>query len=131
MQFDKLVFTFFNGDIAARYLPQVLDGARVTIELGLAVIAAGLALGIVLAYLRSLPVRGLPLLVSTLVDILRALPPLVLIILFYYALPFLGLSLGAFASTWLALTLVLAAFSEEVFWAGIESQPREIGRAHV
>ena len=129
MQFDKLVFTFFNGDIAARYLPQVLDGARVTIELGLAVITAGLALGIVLAYLRSLPVRGLPLLVSTLVDILRALPPLVLIILFYYALPFLGLSLGAFASTWLALTLVLAAFSEEVFWAGIESQPRGVMEA--
>ena len=129
MQFDKLVFTFFNGDIAARYLPQVLDGARVTIELGLAVIAAGLALGIVLAYLRSLPVRGLPLLVSTLVDILRALPPLVLIILLYYALPFLGLSLGAFASTWLALTLVLAAFSEEVFWAGIESQPRGVMEA--
>jgi polar amino acid transport system permease protein len=129
MQFDKLVFTFFNGDIAARYLPQVLDGARVTIELGLAVIAAGLALGIVLAYLRSLPVRGLPLLVSTLVDILRSLPPLVLIILFYYALPFLGLSLGAFASTWLALTLVLAAFSEEVFWAGIESQPRGVMEA--
>ncbi|WP_398491455.1 amino acid ABC transporter permease [Variovorax sp.] len=129
MQFDKLIFTFFNGDIAVRYLPQVLDGARVTIELGLAVIAAGLALGIVLAYLRSLPVRGLPLLVSTLVDILRALPPLVLIILFYYALPFLGLSLGAFASTWLALTLVLAAFSEEVFWAGIESQPRGVMEA--
>ncbi|MBS77167.1 amino acid ABC transporter permease [Variovorax sp. Varisp41] len=129
MQFDKLVFTFFNGDIAARYLPQVLDGARVTIELGLAVIAAGLALGIVLAYLRSLPVRGLPLLVSTLVDILRALPPLVLIILLYYALPFLGVSLGAFASTWLALTLVLAAFSEEVFWAGIESQPRGVMEA--
>ena len=129
MQFDKLVFTFFNGDIAARYLPQVLDGARVTIELGLAVIAAGLALGIVLAYLRSLPVRGLPLLVSTLVDILRASPPLVLIILLYYALPFLGVSLGAFASTWLALTLVLAAFSEEVFWAGIESQPRGVMEA--
>jgi polar amino acid transport system permease protein len=129
MQLDKLVFTFFNGDIAARYLPQVLDGARVTIELGLAVIAAGLALGIVLAYLRSLPVRGLPLLVSTLVDILRALPPLVIIILLYYALPFLGVSLGAFASTWLALTLVLAAFSEEVFWAGIESQPRGVMEA--
>jgi polar amino acid transport system permease protein len=111
MQLDKLVFTFFNGDIAARYLPQVLDGARVTIELGLAVIAAGLVLGIAL------------------VDIFRALPPLVLIILLYYALPFLGVSLGAFASTWLALTLVLAAFSEEVFWAGIESQPRGVMEA--
>lgn len=129
MQFDKLAFTFFNGDIAARYLPQILDGARVTIELGLAVIAAGLVLGLLLAYLRSLPVRGLPLLVSTLVDIFRALPPLVLIILLYFALPFLGLSLGAFASTWLALTLVLAAFSEEVFWAGIEAQPRGVMEA--
>lgn len=129
MQFDKLIFTFFNGDVAARYLPQVLAGARVTIELGLAVIAAGLALGMLLAYLRSLPMRWLPLLISTLVDILRAVPPLVLIILLYFALPFLGLSLGAFASTWLALTLVLAAFSEEVFWAGIESQPRGVMEA--
>jgi polar amino acid transport system permease protein len=129
MQFDKLIFTFFNGEVAARYLPQVLDGALVTIELSLAVIAAGLALGLLLAYLRSLPVRGLPLLISTFVDILRAVPPLVLIILLYFALPFVGLSLGAFASTWLALTLVLAAFSEEVFWAGIESQPRGVMEA--
>lgn len=129
MQLEKLAFTFFNGDIAVRYLPQVLAGARVTIELGLAVIAAGLVLGMLLTYLRSLPVRGLPLLVSTLVDMLRALPPLVLIILLYYALPFVGVSLGAFASTWLALTLVLAAFSEEVFWAGVESQPRGVMEA--
>jgi polar amino acid transport system permease protein len=129
MQFDKLIFTFFNGEVAARYLPQVLDGALVTIELSLAVIAAGLALGLLLAYLRSLPVRGLPLLISTFVDILRAVPPLVLIILLYFALPFVGFSLGAFASTWLALTLVLAAFSEEVFWAGIESQPRGVMEA--
>ena len=91
--------------------------------------AAGLALGILLAYLRSLPIRWLPLMISTLVDILRAIPPLVLIILLYFALPFLGLSLGAFASTWLALTLVLAAFSEEVFWAGIELQPRGVMEA--
>lgn len=129
MQFDQLIFTFFNADIALRYLPQVLDGAVVTLQLGLAVIVAGLLSGMLLAYLRSLPVRGLAWLVSTGVDMLRALPPLVLIILLYFALPFTGMSLGAFAATWLALTLVLAAFSEEVFWAGIEMQPRGVMEA--
>ena len=129
MQLDKLVFTFFNGEIAARYLPQVLQGALVTIELGAAVIAAGLALGLLLAYLRTLPSWPLRCLVVGFVDILRAMPPLVLIILFYFALPFVGLPMGPFAATWLALSLVLAAFSEEVFWAGIETQPRGLMEA--
>jgi polar amino acid transport system permease protein len=129
MQLDKLVFTFFNSEIAARYLPQILQGAVVTIELGAAIIAAGLALGLLLAYLRSLPSRPLRWLVIGFVDILRAMPPLVLIILFYFALPFVGLPLGPFAATWLALALVLAAFSEEVFWAGIETQPRGLMEA--
>lgn len=129
MQLEQLVFTFFNGEVAARYLPQILRGAAVTVELGLAIIAAGLALGLLLAYLRSLPSRALRLLIKVWVDIFRALPPLVLIILFYYALPFLGFSLSAFAATWLALALVLAAFSEEVFWAGIEAQPRGVMEA--
>ncbi|WP_260685120.1 amino acid ABC transporter permease [Variovorax sp. KBS0712] len=129
MQLQQLVFTFFNSEVAARYLPQILKGAVVTIELGLAIIVAGLALGLLLAYLRSLPSRALRGVIKTWVDIFRALPPLVLIILFYYALPFLDFSLSAFAATWLALTLVLAAFSEEVFWAGIESQPRGVMEA--
>jgi polar amino acid transport system permease protein len=129
MQLEQLVFTFFNGEVAARYLPQILKGAVVTVELGLVIIVAGLALGLLLAYLRSLPSRVLRLLITIWVDMFRALPPLVLIILFYYALPFLGLSLSAFAATWLALALVLAAFSEEVFLAGIESQPRGVMEA--
>jgi ABC-type phosphate/phosphonate transport system permease subunit len=50
---DQFVFTFFNADIAARYAPDILRGMGVTIELGLAVVAAGVALGLVLACLRS------------------------------------------------------------------------------
>ena len=129
MQLQQLVFTFFNADVARQYLPQILRGAIVTIELGAAIVVAGLALGLLLAYLRSLPVRGLRLLVKIAVDIFRALPPLVLIILFYYAMPFVGLSMSAFTATWLALTLVLAAFSEEVYWAGMLAQPPGLSEA--
>ncbi len=39
-------------------------------------------------------------------------------------MPYAGLSLEAFAATWLALSLVLAAFAEEIFWAGIVAVPR-------
>ncbi|KKW68795.1 polar amino acid ABC transporter permease [Lampropedia cohaerens] len=123
MQLDQLVFTFFNADVARQYLPQILRGAVVTIELGVAIVVAGLALGLLLAYLRTFPSRALRLTIRMSVDILRALPPLVLIILFYYAMPFIGISMSAFVATWLALTLVLAAFSEEVYWAGIQAQP--------
>jgi len=58
------------------------------------------------------------------VDILRALPPLVLIILLYFALPGVGIRLSGFVSTWLSLGLVLTAFAEEIFWAGLLAVPR-------
>jgi polar amino acid transport system permease protein len=58
------------------------------------------------------------------VDMLRALPPLVIIILFYFALPTVGIQMSAWVATWLALSLVLMAFSEEIFWAGILAVPK-------
>ena len=44
------------------------------------------------------------------VDVFRALPPLVIIIMLYFALPTVGIRMSGFVSTWLALTLVLMAF---------------------
>ena len=121
---DRFVFSFFNLEVARQYLPAILDGMLVTIGLALVIIAAGVLLGLLLAVLRTFAYRLINLLIIVFADVMRALPPLVLIILLYFALPLAGMSLGAFASTWLALTLVLAAFAEEIFWAGILAVPR-------
>lgn len=121
---DRFVFSFFNLEVARQYLPAILDGMLVTIGLALVIIAAGVLLGLLLAILRTFAYRLVNLLIIVFADVMRALPPLVLIILLYFALPLAGMSLGAFASTWLALTLVLAAFAEEIFWAGILAVPR-------
>lgn len=121
---DRFVFSFFNLEVARQYLPAILDGMVTTIGLALVVIAAGLALGLLLALLRTFHLRMANLLIVVFADVMRALPPLVLIILLFFALPFTGVSLGAFACTWLALTLVLAAFAEEIFWAGILAVPK-------
>ena len=55
------------------------------------------------------------------VDVFRALPPLVLVLLVYFGLPNLGVNLPSFVVLWLVLALVLVAFAEEIFWAGILS----------
>src|SRR5690606_303390 len=66
------------------------------------------------------------------IDLFRSIPQLVLIILAYFALPFSGLVLSPFAATVVALSMVLSAFAEEIFWAGITSVPKgqwEAGRS--
>ncbi len=119
----QFVFTFFNADIAARYAGDIARGMGVTALLSLAVIASGVVLGLVLAIVRFLQARPLTLLVVAFADILRALPPLVIIIVFFFGFPFIGLSMSAFTATWLALTLVLAAYAEESIWGGIAALP--------
>jgi len=118
---DRLVFTFFNADVAAKYLPDILRGMGVTALLGLAIVAAGLALGLGLALLRSMAPRWLRILIEIYADIMRALPPLVIIIVLFFAFPSIGISLSSFAATWLALSLILAAYAEESIWAGLNS----------
>lgn len=121
---DRFVETFFNAKVMARYAPDIAYGMLVTVELALLVIITGLAAGLALALLRSLGFRLANLLIVFTVDLFRALPPLVIIVFIYFGLPALELSPSGFVSTWLSLMLVLMAFSEEIFWAGITSIPR-------
>jgi len=122
--FQRLVFSFFNLEVMRRYLPAILDGFVLTIWLAVAVIATGLALGLALATLRSAQVRPLTWALVLVVDLLRAVPPLVIIVLFYFALPHVGIRMSGVAATWASLSLVLAAYAEEIFWAGILAVPR-------
>ena len=121
---DRFVETFFNAKVMAKYLPDIAYGMVVTVELAALVIVTGLAAGLALALLRSLGFRPVNLLLVFIVDLFRALPPLVIIVFIYFGLPTLELSPSGFVSTWLSLALVLMAFSEEIFWAGITSIPK-------
>ena len=121
---ERFIDTFFNAQVMARYLPDILYGTLVTLQLAALVIVSGLVAGLALALLRSLGLRPVNLLIVFTVDLFRALPPLVIIVFIYFGLPTAGISPSSFVSTWLSLTLVLMAFSEEIFWAGIISIPK-------
>jgi len=120
----KFAQTFLNWEVMAQYAPKIAEGFWVTVQLALLVVLAGIATGLVLALARSFRVKPLNLLIVAFVDVLRALPPLVLIIILYFALPTVGVRMSGFVSTWLALSAILAAFAEEIFWAGILAVPR-------
>ena len=121
---ERFLDTFFNAKVMAKYLPDIAYGTLVTVELAALVIVTGLAFGLALALLRSLGFRPVNLLIVFGVDLFRALPPLVIIVFIYFGLPAVGLAPSGFVSTWLSLALVLTAFSEEIFWAGITSIAR-------
>jgi polar amino acid transport system permease protein len=113
--------TFFNTKVMLKYLPDILSGMVVTIELAVLIVATGIAAGLILALSRSLGIRPLNWVIIGIVDLFRSLPPLVVIVLIYFGLPSVDLTPSGFVSTWLSLALVLMAFSEEIFWAGITS----------
>ena len=121
---DRFLETFFNAKVMAKYLPDIAYGMLVTVELAALVIVTGLAFGLALALLRSLGFRPVNLVIVFSVDLFRALPPLVIIVFIYFGLPAVNVAPSGFVSTWLSLALVLTAFSEEIFWAGITSIAR-------
>ena len=124
MDLKALVFSFFNLEIAREYLPDILTGMLVTIELGFLVALTGLLIGMWLSVLRALQVKLINFFIICFADIMRALPPLVVIMMLFFAFPYIQISMSAFTATWLALSLVLAAFVEEICWAGIVSVPK-------
>ena len=121
---ERFADSFFNARVAAEYWPKIVDGLWLTIALALCVIVAGVLAGLGLAVLRAMGVRALNWGIVFLVDLFRAVPPLVIIVLLFFGLPAAGMELSGFASAWLALSLVLMAFAEEIFWGGITTLPK-------
>ncbi|MDK4702584.1 amino acid ABC transporter permease [Rhizobium sp. CNPSo 4062] len=120
----SFVDTFLNSDVMISAFPQLLRGLWMTIALGVVSILIGVTAGLIISLIRLYAPKPLQLLTIAYIDIMRAMPMLVVLILIYYALPFVGISFSAWWSAILGFSIVLAAYSAEVFRSGIESVPR-------
>jgi polar amino acid transport system permease protein len=116
--------TFLNWEVMGEYAPKIVEGFFVTLHLAAVIVLTGLAAGLLAAVVRTLRFRPINFFIVLAVDVLRAVPPLVLIMILYFALPTVGVRLSGFIATWIALSAILAAFAEEIFWAGILAVPR-------
>ena len=120
----SLLDTFFNAQVLTSALPALLRGLINTILLGLMAIGIGVPAGLLVSLVRLYAPKLFRYIAIVYIDIFRAMPILVVLILIYYALPFVGIRFSSWTSAILAFSIVLAAYSAEVFRSGIESIPK-------
>lgn len=116
--------TFFNWPVLRDALPLLLEGLGITVLLGLVSIVAGLVSGVFMSLVRLYGPVPLRIAARVYIDVFRSIPLLVLLVLVYYALPFVGVRLSSFTAAALALSMVSCAYTAEIFRAGIEAIPK-------
>lgn len=121
---DLFLANFANLDSLVRIYPLLLQGLRLTAILSLVALPLAIAAGLLIAILYSFHQRVLNAALIVYIDLFRSFPVLVLLILIFYGLPFLGVQLGSFAAAVLALVLNNSGYYGEIFRAGIEAVPK-------
>ena len=114
------------------YLPDFLEGLKVTLELTGSSLLVGLPLGVLLALGSTSPQRLIRWLAVALVEIGRGAPGLIVLYLVYYGLPQVHLVWSSFISAVIAFGFTTGAYTGEIFRAGINAVPvgqREASRA--
>jgi polar amino acid transport system permease protein len=120
---QAIIQQFFNLSIMGKALPLVLSGFWITLLICVVVIPLGLTGGILVAAISLSHSAWLRRVTKLLVDLFRALPPLVLLIMIYSGLPFIGIRLTPLAAVSIAFFLNNSSYFGEIFRAGIESVP--------
>jgi polar amino acid transport system permease protein/polar amino acid transport system substrate-binding protein len=118
--------------LLAANAPRLLSGALTTLALASIAIVGALCIGTLLGTLRSLDLPAVRAITRVYVDVIRGTPLLIQMYLIYYALPAFGVTLDAFPSAAIALTLNSSAYITEIVRGSINSVPRsqlEAGRA--
>ena len=104
-----------------KYFPFLLQGAVVTLELSFISMAAAMVLGLLAAMGRLTRRRWIEWPLLAYVEIWRDVPLIVQLMVIYFTLPEIGLTLPGFWAGVLGLSLNLGAYMSEVFRAAIAS----------
>lgn len=118
---DQLAEQFFNLAIMREAWPLMLRGFLMTLVLCITIVPIGLIGGLLVSFAAGSKYRAVRWASIVYVDLFRAIPPLVLLIFVYSALPFAGIKLSPFAAVVLAFFLNNSSFYGEIFRAGLDS----------
>lgn len=120
-QWGRLIEFFFNFKKLKGNWWILRDGLGVTLMLAVISAAGSILVGLAVAVLRAYQSRTLDLFLKIYVDIFRSSPMVVIMVVLFFALPYVGISLGSILTTVVALSLGYGAYASESFRAGIEA----------
>lgn len=102
-------------------LAQLAQGLSYTVLVTLVCSATGLVIGLALACLRRLKIKGLTPVIDIYTYIFRGVPVLVLLFMVYFGLPSIGIKVPPLMAMALSLGLVTSAYLAEVFRGAFNS----------
>ncbi|KXV16773.1 amino acid ABC transporter permease [Caballeronia megalochromosomata] len=105
------------------WLPSLLEGYRLSLEVTALSLAIGIPLGLILALMVSAKSRAVRTVALVFVEVGRGAPALILLQFFYFGLPNAGLTLTSFASAVVALACCTGAYTSEMIRAGFDAVP--------
>lgn len=103
------------------FIPQVLEGLKVTIEIFIITLILSIPLGGIIALGRISKVKIVNSITGVYVLILRGTPLLLQILFIFFGLPLINISIPRFPAAILAMVLNYGAYFGEIFRAGILS----------
>ncbi len=111
--------------VILQYRSVLLQAFAVTAQLFVVTFICSMIVGLVLALLRQSRWASLRAICLLWTEIVRSVPPLVIVVWFYYCLPIVsGISFEGFATVVIALTVYTSVFFAEIFRAGLQSIDR-------
>lgn len=121
---DAILTHFFDLDALWRARIVMGEGLAGTLKLGAAVLVTGPLVGIGVFMLQSMPVRGAETAMEWFIDIVRAFPLLVFLVLaFYLFLPLVGLQVDPFAAAVFAFAVKHGVYFAEIYRSGFGAVP--------
>jgi polar amino acid transport system permease protein len=106
------------------YMPVLLKGIGITLQLILIGAVLGVALGTACAWVRALGPVWLKPVVAGYVELIRNTPFLIQLFFIFFGLPSLGVQMSELTAANLAMVVNLGAYSCEIVRAGIQATPR-------
>ena len=103
------------------FLPILLRGAVVTVEVTFYSLILSTVLGLLLALMKLSQLRPVSWFAASFINIIRGLPIIVQLFYIYFVLPELGIQLSAFQAGVIGLGIAYSVYQAENFRAGIEA----------
>ena len=106
------------------FVPLLLRGALVTLEISIASMTLAILLGLMLAIIRVFGNRLVAWPAVAFIEVIRGTPLLIQLFIIFYGLPSLGIRLTPFWAAVIGLGMNYAAYEAENYRAGIQAVPR-------
>lgn len=106
------------------WLPEMFGGLGLSLQVAITSLVIGLPLGGLLGFLSAGKLSYVRISSIVIVEVGRGTPALILLYFVYYGLPDVGLTFSSMIAAVLALSITAAAYSSELFRAGIQAVPQ-------